>query len=51
LNRRDLLILGSTTIAWPLFARAQQKAMPVIGCLHFASPAPSARFLAAFRQG
>jgi putative ABC transport system substrate-binding protein len=51
LNRRDLLILGSTAIALPLAARAQQKAMPVIGFLHFASPGPSAPFLAAFRQG
>jgi putative ABC transport system substrate-binding protein len=33
LNRRDLLILGSTSIAWPLATRAQQKAMPVIGYL------------------
>jgi putative ABC transport system substrate-binding protein len=51
LNRRDLLILGSTAIALPLAARAQQKAMPAIGFLHFASPGPSAPFLAAFRQG
>jgi putative ABC transport system substrate-binding protein len=33
LNRRDLLIFASTAIAWPLAARAQQQAMPVIGCL------------------
>jgi putative ABC transport system substrate-binding protein len=31
--------------------RAQQKAMPVIGYLHFASPGSQSAFLAAFRQG
>jgi putative ABC transport system substrate-binding protein len=33
LNRRDLLILGSAAIALPLAARAQQKAIPVVGWL------------------
>jgi ABC-type uncharacterized transport system substrate-binding protein len=52
LNRRDLLILGAgTVIAWPLIARAQQKAMPVIGFLGSASPGPNAPFTAAFRRG
>jgi putative ABC transport system substrate-binding protein len=51
LNRRDLLILGSTAIALPLVARAQQKAMPVIGFLSTGSPGPSAPLLAGFRQG
>jgi putative ABC transport system substrate-binding protein len=52
LNRRDLLILGAgTTIAWPLIARAQQKAMPVIGLLNSGSPGMAATFVAAFRQG
>jgi hypothetical protein len=51
LNRRDLLILGSTAIALPLAARAQQKAMPVIGYLVTGSPGPNAPFAAAFREG
>ena len=49
MNRRDLLILGAgTAIAWPPIARAQQKAMPVIGFFHPGPPGPAAT---AFRQG
>jgi putative tryptophan/tyrosine transport system substrate-binding protein len=51
LNRRELLILGGSLVAWPLAARAQQKAMPVIGVLGSSSPGPSAAFVAAFHQG
>jgi putative tryptophan/tyrosine transport system substrate-binding protein len=51
LNRRDLLILGSTAIAWPDALRAQQKALPVIGYLNGTSPGSAASFDAAFRQG
>jgi putative tryptophan/tyrosine transport system substrate-binding protein len=51
-HRRDFLILGAgTAIAWPLAARAQQKAVPVIGYLNTGSPGPFAPFVAAFRQG
>jgi len=55
LNRRDLLILGSTSIAWPLAAHAQQKATPVIGWLSALSPLtqrPSpGSVVAAFHEG
>jgi putative ABC transport system substrate-binding protein len=53
LNRRDLLILGSA-LAWPFNqARAQQKAMPVIGILGSGSPEMPAIVLnlAGLRQG
>jgi hypothetical protein len=49
-NRRELLILGAgTAIAWPLTARAQQKAMPVIGYLAFGTPDSAAPLVAALR--
>ena len=50
-RREVMLFLGGAAIAWPLAARGQQKAMPVIGYLSSVSPGPSAPAVAAFRQG
>jgi putative tryptophan/tyrosine transport system substrate-binding protein len=51
MNRRELMLLLGGAAAWPLAARAQQKAMPVIGWLSSASPGPFAPFVAAFHEG
>ena len=52
MRRREFIaLLGSGVAGWPLAARAQQPAMPVIGVLHSASPEISADRLRVFRQG
>jgi len=51
-RRRDFISLVSVAFAnYPLVARAQQAAMPVIGFLHSGSPDENAKRLAAFRKG
>jgi putative ABC transport system substrate-binding protein len=52
MRRREFIaLLGGATVAWPLTARAQQPAMPVIGFLHVAFPGPYTQQLLAFRHG
>ena len=52
MKRREFMkLIGSAAVSWPLAARAQPAAMPVIGYLSGWSPGDAPEYLTYFRRG
>jgi putative ABC transport system substrate-binding protein len=52
MRRRDFIkVMAGSALVWPLAARAQQRALPMIGLLSSRSPAVDAPLIALIRQG
>ena len=50
-RRKFIKVIAGSVVAWPLAARAQQPAMPVVGFFNHGAPEATAQFVAAFRKG
>jgi putative tryptophan/tyrosine transport system substrate-binding protein len=50
-RREFITIVGGAAVTWPITARAQQAAMPVMGLLNSTAPGDSPGLIAAFRKG
>ncbi len=50
-RRAFIKVVASSAITWPLAARAQQRALPMIGFLSSAAPGPFKQFVEAFHRG
>jgi putative ABC transport system substrate-binding protein len=51
MRRRDFISALGSAVVWPLSARAQRPAAPIIGYLHSATADAAAHFVTAFRNG
>ena len=51
MRRREFIALAGAAVAWPLAARAQQSALPLVGFLHGAESDSNTHIVTAFRNG